>query len=102
MIPEEKTDNDGEKELINLLYQMTKTDEGTTTTTAAAENNQSEIIIVDDNSAVEEGEIIALDNDDDDDDEQKKEVEDGEITESQESDVGILISLIRTLIDYLY
>ncbi|CAF5143746.1 unnamed protein product, partial [Rotaria socialis] len=40
--------------------------------------------------AIEDGEIITLDDDDDDDGEitNKKEIEDGEITESQGSDVS--------------
>ena len=85
MIPDEKTDNVGQQELIDLLYRKIQmNEEPTAAATAAATNNESEITIIDDNSAVEEGEISALDNDD----ERKKEVEDGELTESEESEVG--------------
>jgi hypothetical protein len=89
MIPDVKNSNVGRQEFIDLLCRITKTDEEMTTTTNT--NNEPEITIIEDNSAVEEGEIITLDDDDDDDDDddEKKEVEDGEITESQESDVCI-------------
>ena len=83
MIPDEKTDNVGQQELIELLYRMTKIDEETMTTTDA--NKEPEIIILEENPATEEGEIITLDDEDED---QKKDLEDGEITgESEESEV---------------
>jgi hypothetical protein len=84
MIPDVKNSNVSRQEFIDLLCRITtKSDEEMQTNT-----NEQEITIIDDNSTVEEGEIITLD-DDDDDDNEKKDIEDGEITESEESNVCI-------------
>jgi hypothetical protein len=81
MIPNVENSNVSRQEFIDLLCRITKSDEEMTT------NIESEITIIDDNSTVEEGEIITIDDDDEND--EKKEIEDGEITESEGSDVCI-------------
>ena len=73
MIPNVENSNVSRQEFIDLLCRITKTDEEMTTTM------EQEITIIYDNSTVEEGKIITLDD----------EVEDGEITESQGSDVCV-------------
>lgn len=88
MIPDVNNSNVSRQEFIDLLCRITKTDEKMSTT-----NNEPEITILDDNPTVEEGEIITID-DDDDDDGEKKEVEDGEITESEGSDVCFYFDFI--------
>ena len=73
MIPDDKTSNVSRQEFIDLLCRMT---------------TEPEVTIIDDTTTVEEGEIITLDNDDDDIEiTNKKEIEDGEITESEGTDV---------------
>ncbi|CAF3303105.1 unnamed protein product [Rotaria sp. Silwood2] len=86
MITDVKNSNVSRQEFIDLLCRITKTDEDMTTNTNDNGNNnqnEPEITIIDDTSTVEEGEIITLD---DDAIINKKEIEDGEITESQGSD----------------
>lgn len=82
MIPDGENTNVGRQELIDLLCRITNTDDEIPITN----NDEQEVTIIDDNSTVEEGEIIAID-DDDDDDNDKRELEDGELNESPESDV---------------
>lgn len=79
MIPDEKTSSVGRQEFIDLLCRITKTSDE-----AAAETNAPDVPGIAETPAAEEGEIIPLD---DDEASSKKEVEDGEITESQSSDV---------------
>jgi len=81
MIPDVKNSNVSRQEFIDLLCRITKSDEEMTTTTTT----EPDITVIDDHSTVEDGEIITLDDDDD----EKKEIEDGEITESEGSDVCI-------------
>ena len=76
MMPDVKNSNAGRQEFIDLLCRITKPDEETMV-------NEPEIVIIEDQAA-EDGEITI-----DDDDEEGKEMEDGEITESQGSDVCI-------------
>ncbi|UJR09779.1 hypothetical protein I4U23_014006 [Adineta vaga] len=88
MIPNEKTSSVSRQEFIDLLCRITKSsDEMPTAAAMTATNDQTnepEITIVDDTPTIEEGEIITLD--DDDKTTNKNEVEDGEITGSNESD----------------
>jgi hypothetical protein len=77
MIPDEKTSNVGRQEFIDLLCRIKEADEEMAT--------EPEVTIIDDTSAVEDGEIITLD--DDIEITNKKEIEDGEITESEGTDV---------------
>ncbi|CAF1294696.1 unnamed protein product [Adineta steineri] len=87
MIPDEKTSSVSRQEFIDLLCRITKSNEEMTPT-ISTETNEADVTIIDDDddkTAVEEGEIITLD-DDDDENNNTKEVEDGEITESQGSD----------------
>lgn len=82
MITDVKNSNVSRQEFIDLLCRITNTEEET-----ATNKNEPDVQIIEDTSAIEEGEIITLD-DDDDVTNNKKEVEDGEITESEGSDVG--------------
>ncbi|CAF1143273.1 unnamed protein product [Rotaria sordida] len=89
MITDVKNSNVSRQEFIDLLCRITKTDEDMTTHTNDDNNNNNnqnepDVTIIDNTSIVEEGEIITLDNDDV--IINKKEIEDGEITESQGSD----------------
>ncbi|CAF0883727.1 unnamed protein product [Adineta ricciae] len=87
------------QEFIDLLCRITKSNDETSATTDAGiaamadtsvdiPTNEPEVTVIDDTTAAEDGEIITLDDDDDDGEilPNKKEVEDGEITESEESD----------------
>ena len=101
MIPDVNNSNVSRQEFIDLLCRITKTDEQTTMTTNGDNHNANEpdVIISDDTPTVEEGEIITLDDGDEDDDDvlitNKKDVEDGEITESQGSDVCMKFSIFE-------
>jgi hypothetical protein len=83
MIPDDNTSNVSRQEFIDLLCRITKSAEEMTT--------EPDVTIIDETTTtMEEGEIITLGDDDDDDDIEmtnRKEIEDGEITESQGSDV---------------
>ena len=76
MIPDETNGDASRQEFIDLLSRMTKSDEPTT-----------EITIVRDGPAVEDGEIINLASDDEDETGKNNDVEDGELSESSESDI---------------
>jgi hypothetical protein len=100
MIPDVKNSNVSRQEFIDLLCRITKSDEEMATNNNNSDTiNEPEITIIDDNP-MEEGEIITLD-DDDDDDEERKEIEDGEITESEGSDVGVnLVSFCNIFLGF--
>ena len=95
MIPDGNRSNGSRQDFINLLCRITKSDEATTTTSVQESNghaqelvnSDSEITIIESQPNAEEGEIITLD-DDEDANSKKKEVEDGELSESPESDVS--------------
>ena len=61
----------------------------TTTVNDDDNANEQDVTIIDDTLAVEDGEIITLVDDDDDETSNKKEVEDGELTESEGSEVCV-------------
>ena len=86
MVTDVKTPTASRQEFIDLLSRITKPDEETTT--IIDENNGRNVTINDNTLTMEEGEIITLNNDDNLTD-KKQEIEDGEITESPESDVCI-------------
>jgi hypothetical protein len=107
MIPDRNDSNVSRQEFIDLLCRITKTDEDTTTnndesnshTTTVVDQRDGDMALAEQRTNIEEGEIITIDDDEDDDDDDDdddgskvNEIEDGELTQSQGSDVSIVFS----------
>ena len=93
MIPDGNQSNGSRQDFIDLLCRITKSDEATDVQESNGHaqelvNSESEIIIIESQPNAEEGEIITIDDDEEDANSKKKEVEDGELSESPESDVS--------------